>query len=108
MSIVWKFIKSMRWFFISAVIVFVIAFGLSHLSSHLANGGFIAFVNNYRFFWLFFRIVIVLIFIMCWPMMVDVWARKYDWPSAYIVEVKRRRWRYAVWFVIVDLAFQLL
>lgn len=108
MGIVWNFIKSTRWFFISAIFVFIIAFGLTQISVSHTDGGVLAFINYHSIFFMCFRIFVALAFIMCWPIIVEFWGEKYNWSSGYIIEVKKRRWRYAIWFVIADLAFQLL
>ena len=108
MIIVWKFIKNMRWFFISTIVIFLMAIGLNHLNSNGLGGNFSNFVMNHKYFWLFFRATIFLLFFFIWPLLVDNFSKKYNWSMEYAVEVKKRRWRYLVWFFIIDLTFQLL
>ena len=108
MSLVWKFIKRIKWFFISTVIIFFMAFGLSHLAVSNLNYSSPTFIVDHSYFWLLLRITIILLFVLLWPVIVNSWAKKYAWSAAYTTEVRKRRWRYAVWFVVVDLTFQLL
>lgn len=108
MNLVWKFIKNMRWFFTSAIVVFFLAFFLSHLNSGSLGGNFSSFVVSHQYFWLFFRTTIFLLFFFIWPLLVDNWAKKYNWPIEYTIEVKKRCWRYLIWFFVIDLTFQLL
>ncbi len=114
MNTVWALIKKARWFFISAMVIFFIAMGLGHVdatnaSSNLSLSSTIAdYVMSHPYLWMIVRGVIIVLFFLSWPVMVDRWSKKYSWPEAYTHEVKKRRWRYVAWFVVIDLTFQLL
>lgn len=114
MNTVWAFIKSTRWFFISAILIFFIAIGLSQIGVSTADGKhpaysiIAAYVMSHQYLWMIVRVVIVLLFFLFWPVMVDRWSKQYNWPRDYTNEVKKRRWRYVAWFIVIDLTFQLL
>ena len=108
MSFILKVIKNMRWFLVSTIAVFILALFLGHHSSGRLGSDISNFILNHTYFWLFFRATMFLLFFFIWPLLVDGWAKKYKWSIEYTVEVKKRRWRYVVWFFIIDLTFQLL
>ena len=114
MNTVWTLIKRTKWFFISAIMIFFIAIGLSHVDVNHANDKLsafsiiAAFVEHHPYFWIIVRAAIVLLFFFYWPVMVNRWAKQYSWPIDYAEGVKKRRWRYVVWIFVIDLTFQLL
>lgn len=99
----------MRWFFISAVLVLLIAVGLSHLATNsLGQNTLHMFVMEHHYFWLMVRVCIIVGFVLIWPYLVKNWAKKYGWDEEYAQGIIRRRWRFAVWLILIDLTFQLL
>jgi len=104
-----KMFWSMKWFFISIVVVLLIAIVLSQLSMHsMGENALSDFINLHNIFWLLVRACIILGFVMIWPYLIKHWANKYQWEDEYITGLIARRWRYALWLVIIDVTFQLL
>lgn len=101
-------ILKMRWFFLSAITVVMIAFILSHLQLNSHHESTLSFVNKDPVIWIFVRALIILTFYLLWPVGVASWGKKYSWPEEYKKEVIKYRNRYVVWLVIIGLAFQLL
>jgi len=109
MRFIFQVIKSMRCFFICAGVVLLIAVVLSHLTTHsLDENTLYAFVMRHHVFWILVRAGIILGFVLVWPHLVGHWARKYQWKDEHTFGIIRRRWRFAVWLVIIGLTFQLL
>lgn len=114
MKTILTFVKSTRWFFVSAIIIFFIAIGLGQIDvgnskdMHSALSLLAGFVESHQYAWIIVRFVIILLFFLVWPVMVNRWSIQYGWPAAYAKEVRERRWRYVAWFVVIDLTFQLL
>ena len=104
-----RLLKSMTWFFISAAIVLLITVGLSHFSTNsLGQNTLYLSVVNHKYFWLCFRAFIVIGFVLLWPVLVKHWAKKYSWSEEHVKGLAQRRWRFAIWLIVIDLTFQLL
>ena len=109
MQFVFKRLKSMRCFFMAALVVLLVAVGLSHLAMHsLGQQTLYQIVISHRYVWLLVRACIIVGFVLVWPYWVKQWANKYHWDDELTNAMIRRRWRFALWLIIIDLTFQLL
>ncbi len=102
-------IKSMKRFFISSIVIILIAIGLSHLSTNgLGQNTLVAFIKQHSGFWLLVRGLIILCFAMIWPYIIKSLAKKQGWDNEMTAGMIKRRWRYVIWLIILDLVFQFL
>lgn len=108
MNAIFKTIKSLKWFFVSTIIVILIAMVLSHVSNKAVSHDTLYYsIMRHDYFWLLVRTCIVGSFIITWPYLIRHWAQKYKLEEEYVQGLIRRRWRYAFWLIIIDLVFQL-
>jgi hypothetical protein len=109
MTLIFKTIKSMRWFFVSVVLIFFIGIILSHIASNSMSQNILYnSIEKHNYFWSFVRLSIVMGFVIVWPYLVRHWSKKYQWKEEDAKGVIHRRWRYAIWLIIVNFIFQLL
>ena len=108
MSLILQQFKAMKWFFVSSIIVVLIALVLSVATTTLGHTSLYQFVQQHHYVWLMVRAGIIVGFILVWPYCVRYWAKRYKWHDEYAQGIKKRRWRFAVWLIVIDCIFQLL
>lgn len=109
MKIIIYIIKSTKWFLISSVAVIAIAMLLSHLSTTtIGSGALTTILKKHRYLWLLLHAFIIIGFMVLWSSLVKKWSIKYQWDDDKKREMLQRKWRYAIWLIIIDFVFQLL
>ena len=105
-----KLLVPLKWLVLFILMITLILFIALQVHPHNKNllNTLVESLQTHAFFWLFIRSFIVLSFFICWPVLVNHWSKKYAWPEPYAAAVKKRRWRYVAWFIVIDLTFQLL
>ena len=109
MRVIFRLCRRTGAFWLSVLAVFLIALGLSLCApTGLSKNTVAHFMSRYRYYWLSLRIGIIVIFFFVWPHLVNNWGKRYDWDAAQRQGIINRRWRYAIWLIVIDLTFQLL